>query len=153
MFQQLTQAKVLTTTFTHSLLIRSQSLYWGQLLGCHDDMRLFVRDSRSQSTAAYPTPRNNMAPSLKSWIFSKHSFAGTSSHVTYSGCFNDGVSISWLWSVDKWVVVVPSGLAGPNNKCYCMQVLPIPKISQNTKYSDVPQGFPQFLQTNTNTVP
>jgi len=55
MYQQLTQAKVLATTFTHSLLIRSQSLYWGQLLGCHDDMGLFVRDSRSQSTAAYPT--------------------------------------------------------------------------------------------------
>jgi hypothetical protein len=73
--------KCSVTTFTHSLLIRSQSLYWGQLLGCHDDIGLFFRDSRPQSTATCPTPRYNMAPNLKSLILSKHSYAGTLSHL------------------------------------------------------------------------
>jgi len=59
-------------------------------------MGLFVRDSRSQSTAAYPTPGHGITwrQTLKTEV-SQNTYTPVR-YVTYSGFFNDPVGISWL---------------------------------------------------------
>lgn len=59
-------------------------------------MGLFVRDSRSQSTAEYPTPGHGIT-----WRQTLKAEVSQNTHppvryVTYSGFFNDAVSISRL---------------------------------------------------------